>query len=70
MIFPLVPHIFQGSRINAATRMRTFVALRFYHVLVKMASKCVSRKEHAGITGMELVDEVLMEWEIEWQRLK
>ena len=33
-IFPLVPHIFQGSRINAATRMRTCVALRLYHVLV------------------------------------
>ena len=24
-IFPLVPHIFQGSRINAATRMRTYM---------------------------------------------
>ena len=25
--------------------------------------ECVSRKEYEGITGMELVDEVLMEWE-------
>ena len=30
----IFPHIFQGSRINAATRMRTCVALRLYHVLV------------------------------------
>ena len=41
-IFTLVPHIFRGSRINAAiyayyrsyARMRTCVALRLYHVLV------------------------------------
>ena len=36
-IFTLVPHIFRSSRINAvyaATRMRTCVALRIYHVLV------------------------------------
>ena len=25
--------------------------------------ECISRMEHADITGMELVDEVLMEWE-------
>ena len=24
---------------------------------------CVSRMEHSGTTGMELVNEVLMEWE-------
>ena len=34
LIFTLVPHIFHGSRINAATHMRTRVALRLYHVLV------------------------------------
>ena len=33
-IFALVPHIFHSSRINAATRMRTCVALCLYHVLV------------------------------------
>ena len=33
-IFPLVPHMFQGSGINAATRMRTCVALRLYYVFV------------------------------------
>ena len=32
--FSTCPHIFQGSRINAATRMRTCVALCLYHVLV------------------------------------
>ena len=36
MIFALVPYIFHGSRINAATRMCSCVAraLRLYHVLV------------------------------------
>ena len=39
MIFTLVPHIFRGSRINAASyvHMRACVALHLYHV--KMASK-------------------------------
>ena len=33
--------------------------------------ECISRMEHAVSTGMELVNEVLMEWEknSEWQRL-
>ena len=34
MIFALVPNIFHGSHLNAATRMRTCVTLHLDHVLV------------------------------------
>ena len=39
---------------------------RYQNALKSLVSgfvECVSRKEYAGITGMELVDEVFMEWE-------
>ena len=42
------------------------VKRRYHNALKSEVSgfvECVSRKEHSGITGMELVGEVLMEWE-------
>ena len=39
------------------------VKRRYQNALKSGFVGCISRKEHEGITGMELVDEVLMEWE-------